>query len=196
MASPLIRTGQRLMRPIVLENSKAELGRKATKVYGLGLIPREHSLLRVIGQRKQKMLSTHHWRPKEELMQPLLRREVIPLIETWWLDGEASTATHPLVSVQEGHLSQGKGGQYVKETKPQGRSKPLIRDLKRGSRRTDRIMSHIKIIDRVQYKSLVSYAVTGSYTDVADVIGLSENTARKYVGEGKAVFIAVHQLIY
>ncbi len=131
-------------------------------------------------------------------MNPLLRREVIPLIETWWFEVEASRVSpqHPLVSVQEGHLAQGKGGQYVKETKPSGRSKPPIRDMQKGARRTDRIMSHIRSVDRVQYKALISYAVTGSYTDVADVIGLSENTARKYVGEGKAVFIAVHLLIY
>ncbi len=132
-------------------------------------------------------------------MKPLLRREVIPLIETWWSEIEASriTTQHPLVSVQEGHLAQGKGGQYVKETKPSGRSKPLMRGVMRhGNRRIDRIMSHMLRVDKVNYDALISYAVTGDYEEVAEVIGLSKNSAKTHVGEGKAAFMAVHPMIY
>ncbi len=99
-----------------------------------------------------------------------LRRRAIGLIEDWWhADREASTSsTHPLVTVQELHLTDGEGKTVRGSQKRSGRSRPLIRDLPYELRWMDGVMTHVAECNPYWRKALEGFAEHGSIRKAAD----------------------------
>lgn len=119
------------------------------------------------------------------------RKEAFRRVEEWWecIQREAIVPGHPLVGVQSLHLvAAGDSGpyrHYGKETRPAGRSRPLVRDLPRSVRRTDRIMRDIRSLDQRYYHALMYLAEhRGLVSRVAEVMMVSRATARRFVDAG------------
>ena len=118
------------------------------------------------------------------------KRDVIRLIEDWLVEREAyqNTPVHPLVSVQEGHLSEGGQLGGMKQTRASGRSKPPIRDMRGVNPRGDRVMSAVREVDKTWYDALIYYTVLGSLGKVAEEQKCSKSEIRVRFDSGVACF--------
>ena len=89
-----------------------------------------------------------------------LRHRAVSLLEHWYFAREASVVTteHPLVVVQEMHLTDGEGRTVRGSTKRTGRSQPPIRDMDYQARQVDQIMKHIGNVNGGGRKSMELYA--------------------------------------
>ncbi len=120
----------------------------------------------------------------------LTKDEVMRHIEDWYHENEATTVTppHPLVSVQEGHLTDTGTGGMTGTQKRQGRSKPPIRDMSGTCRRVDRLMSHVKQVNPKYYHTMIAYVLMGNLDDAAEVTRQSKTEAFKSLHEGLVAF--------
>jgi len=118
------------------------------------------------------------------------RRETIGMLESWWeaTQTEEIRPEHPLASVQTLHLvAAGDAGPYRlygKETRPTGRSRPLIRDLPGGVRLMDNLRRDVEKINRSYHRALVSYAELREITLVGQKMKVARQTAYRYVDAG------------
>ena len=120
-----------------------------------------------------------------------MRREAIRRLESWYYAWEAAEATpaHPLVAIEELHLpGTSRTGYHIKETRRQGRSHPPIRDMGKEANRTDKIMQHIKAIDRRHFDAMTLWVKLGGLDTTAKAMRISKPTALRYFDSGIGAF--------
>ena len=120
----------------------------------------------------------------------LTKREITGRVVEW-LDALQSyevRSEHPLVAVQSLRLAAGGKGLPIKETRPQGRSRPPIRDMSHRNSRTGYVMQHVRDVDMRYHQALCYYATIGNYDGAAVELKISKPHLIKLVGEGCAVF--------
>lgn len=118
------------------------------------------------------------------------KRNVVNLIEGWLIEKEAYQIkpVHPLVAVQEGHLGEGGHRGGARETRPAGRSKPPIRDMRGVNNKVDRVMSVVREVDKTWYNALIWYVELGSLDNVTAKSGWSKPTVKTRFDCGIACF--------
>ena len=117
------------------------------------------------------------------------RRRVASLVEQYLFAWDESIVrpAHPLVAVIEGHLEAGTGI-TAKETRPSGRSRPPIRDMRSGHDRTHRILKHVAEVQPVYRAALEAYAREKTLSAAAESVSIEKRSFLDVLREAIAVF--------
>ena len=118
------------------------------------------------------------------------KSDVVALVEEWLIEREEYQIkpSHPLATAQEMQLEEG-GSSGPKETRPAGRSRPPIRDMRGANARVDRTMSVVRAVDKTWYDALVYYAVTGTLKKAAEQAKCSKPIIRSRFDSATACFM-------